>query len=1166
MLRVRLSNPLTSGQNRERRKLPSSVFGLPTFPYLCAVENLQRLLELYRDDARTQTIVKAVTDVSTPPRLHLSGMVGAQVCFVLTGTYLSNPNHILLIANSKEEAAFYQNNIANLFEKKTIHFFPDSFKRPMYFESLNNGNVLQRTETINKITSSNSQGEIIITYPEALFEKVVAPAELKKSRIEIKMKESVEPDTLIEILVEYGFQRVDFVYEPGQFSIRGGIFDIFSYGNEWPYRVELFDDEVESIRTFNPATQLSIQKIARVSIVPNINTRFEQSQKVSFFKVIPENSLIFVQNLQVLSDKLQITFDKAEEFAATISVTDESELAEMMRDRAFMLPAKIVESIEPFPILNFGNDKNVIEFQQELKYNTKPQPSFNKNFKLLIEDLQKNAKDKVINYIFTHNPKQIERFYAIFEDLNAQVQFHPITKAINEGFIDYELNVACYTDHQIFERFHKYKLKKGFSKDKSLSLKLLRELHPGDFVTHIDYGVGRYSGLEKLDINGHIQESVRLVYKNNDLLYVSINSLHKIAKYVGKEGSAPRLNKLGTETWKTLKNKTKRKVKDIASELIKLYAQRKAAKGFAFKEDGYLQNELEASFIYEDTPDQLKATNDVKEDMQKEHPMDRLICGDVGFGKTEVAIRAAFKAIVSGKQVAILVPTTILALQHYHTFKDRLENFGVTVDYINRFRTTAERKAVFEKLKSGEIDLVIGTHGLLNKDIGFKDLGLLVVDEEQKFGVAAKEKLRNLKVNVDTLTLTATPIPRTLQFSLMAARDLSVINTAPPNRQPIHTENRIINDDVIKDSIYYEIHRGGQVFFVHNRVKSLPDMKAYISRLCPDIDIAMAHGQMDSKKLERTLLDFIERKYDVLVCTNIIETGLDIANANTIIINNAHQFGLSDLHQLRGRVGRSNRKAFCYLFSPPLSVLTSEARKRLQTLEEFSDLGSGFNIAMRDLDIRGAGSLLGGEQSGFISDIGYETYQKILDEAIQELKESKFKDIFKEDLEKERNYVRDVHIETDIEMLIPDSFISNIQERLNTYTELDSIKDEATLVAFAKKLEDRFGSLPSQVSELFDGLRLRWVCKKMGFERLTLKSKKLRCFFISNPQSPFYETDFFQNMVRFIAIHGQQRGFTFKKTTRHMILIKENVKDLKTSRKELETLLEDVDAESKVTT
>ena len=1124
------------------------------------MENLQRLIELYRDDERTHKIVEAL-NVSTPARLQLSGMVGAQVSFVLSGTYLANPGHSILIANTKEEAAFYQNNIANLFEKKTIHFFPDSFKRPMYFEVLNNSNVLQRTETINKIISSRTTGEIVVTYPEALFEKVVAPTELKKTRIEIKMKESVDPDTLIGLLVEYGFQRTDFVYEPGQFSIRGGIFDIFSYGNEWPYRVELFDDEVESIRTFNPNTQLSVQKIAQVSIVPNINTRFDQSQKVSFFKVFPEDTCIFVQNLEVLTDKLQLCFNKAEEFANTISATDESELAELLRDRAFMLPDNVVGDIEPFNLINFGNNQDVIKFEQTLKYDTKPQPSFNKNFKLLIENLKENTGGKVDNYIFTDNPKQIERFYAIFEDMGANVQFHPINKAIHEGFIDYQLKIACYTDHQIFERFHKYKLKRGFSKDKSLNIKLLRELRPGDFVTHIDYGVGRYSGLEKLDINGHIQESVRLVYKNNDLLYVSINSLHKIAKYVGKEGSAPRLNKLGTDTWKTLKNKTKKKVKDIAAELIKLYAQRKAAKGFAFEKDGYLQNELEASFMYEDTPDQFKATNDVKEDMQKAIPMDRLICGDVGFGKTEVAIRATFKAVISGKQVAILVPTTILALQHFHTFKDRLENFGVTVDYINRFRTTAERKAIFEKLKEGSIDVVIGTHGILNKQIGFKDLGLLVIDEEQKFGVAAKEKLRNLKVNVDTLTLTATPIPRTLQFSLMAARDLSVINTPPPNRQPIHTENRVISDEVIRDSIYYEIHRGGQVFFVHNRVKTLADMKAYICRLCPDIDVAMAHGQMDSKDLEKTLLNFIERKYDVLVCTNIIETGLDIANANTIIINNAHQFGMSDLHQLRGRVGRSNRKAFCYLFSPPLSVLTSEARKRLQTLEEFSDLGSGFNIAMRDLDIRGAGSLLGGEQSGFISDIGYETYQKILDEAIQELKESKFKDLFKEDLEKERKYVRDVHIETDIEMLIPDDYISNIQERLNIYTELDSIETEEKLSAFARQMQDRFGTLPKQLTELFDGLRLRWVCKLLGFERLTLKSNTLRCFFIANPQSPFYETPFFQSMVRFIGMHGQDRGFKFKKTARHMILIKENVKDLTSSRKELQALLEDVEAD-----
>lgn len=1120
------------------------------------VENLQRLLRLYRDDIRIQQIVEAL-EQNSPSRLLLRGMIGAQESFVLSGTFLAQPRPYLFIASDKEEAAYLQNNLTDLFDKKPIRFFPDSFKRPMYFEELNNGNVLQRTETINKITSSSSSGEIIVTYPEALFEKVVSPKVLEKNRIEIVMNETLDVDFLIEMLIEYGFERVEFVFEPGQFSIRGGIIDIFSYGNEWPYRVELFDEEVESIRTFDPTTQLSKRKISKVSIIPNINTRFSKEQKVSIFSVLSKETVLWIKDLEIFLDKLQMCFDKAEAFAQSISAVDESELAEVFRERAFILPGEVVEDIEQLSILSMSKHK-ALTFDKEIIFNNKPQPSFNKNFELLINNLHSNEKEGIENYIFTDNPKQIERFYAIFEDLDAQVQFHPINKAISQGFIDHDLKIACYTDHQIFERFHKYRLKRGFTKDLAINLRMLRELTPGDFVTHIDHGVGRYSGLEKIDINGHVQESVRLIYLNNDILYVSINSLHKISKYVGKEGTAPKLNKLGSDAWNSLKRKTKRKVKDIAQELIKLYAKRKAAKGHAFPEDGYMQNELEASFIYEDTPDQLKATNDVKADMLKPYPMDRLICGDVGFGKTEVAIRAAFKAVADGTQVAILVPTTILALQHFKTFGERLEEFGVTVDYLNRFRTTKEKRLIFENLKAGKIDIIIGTHGLLNKEVGFKNLGLLVIDEEQKFGVAAKERLRSLKVNVDTLTLTATPIPRTLQFSLMAARDLSVINTPPPNRQPIHTETRILNNDLIKDAIYYEINRGGQVFFVHNRVKSLADITAMIRRLCPDVDIASAHGQMESKMLEKTLIGFIDKQFDVLVCTNIIETGLDIPNANTIIINNAHQFGMSDLHQLRGRVGRSNRKAFCYLFSPPLSVLTSDARKRLKTLEEFSDLGSGFNIAMRDLDIRGAGNLLGGEQSGFIANIGYETYQKILEEAIQELKETEFKDLFKEELEKERKFVRDVQVDTDVEMLIPDDYINNIQERLNLYTELDQIETEEKLEAFAEKMKDRFGPIPPEVNELFEGVKLRWVCKILGFERLILKNDKLRCYFIGNPQSPFFETDLFQNMIQYIATHGKEKGLSFKKSIQHFFLVKNDVGTLQAVGKVLEDLKESV--------
>lgn len=1120
------------------------------------MEILNKLLNTYKEDSRVKEVEQLLNNPVKPARLQLAGLVGGQEAFVLAGLYRANPRPMLIIAADKEEAAYMENDLTSIFEEKQALFFPDSFKRPAFFEELNNSNVLQRTETINKLMGSKAAGELVVTYPEALFEKVVMPSVLEETRIDLQKGETADIDSIIEVLIEYGFQRTEFVVEPGQFSIRGAIVDIFSYGNEWPYRIELFDEEVESIRLFDPATQLSKRSIAKVAIVPNINTKFSQEQKVPLIDILAENTIICIRDVQLLIDRLQHCFEQAAVFARQISSLDESELAAVFRDRAFIRPAEIMEQLESFPLLHLGTGKQPLPFDKIIAFSGKPQPVFNKNFNLLIENLQGNDKDGLQNYICTDNPKQIERFYAIFEDLGAQVHFQPVLRAIHQGFVDADNKIAYYTDHQIFERFHRYKLKHGYTKDQALNMRLVRELKPGDFVTHIDHGVGRYSGLEKININGHIQESVRLIYKNNDILYVSINSLHKIARYTGKEGTAPALSKLGSDAWKRLKAKTKKKVKDIAGELIKLYAKRKASQGFAFPPDGYMQNELEASFFYEDTPDQEKATTDVKGDMTAPWPMDRLICGDVGFGKTEIAIRAAFKAIVGGKQVAVLVPTTILALQHFQTFKDRLQDFPVEIDYVNRFKSAAEKKEIFKKLGEGKLDLVIGTHALLNKSVQFKDLGLLIIDEEQKFGVTAKEKLRNLKVNVDTLTLTATPIPRTLQFSLMSARDLTIIRTPPPNRLPIHTEVRVFNDDLIKDAIYYEINRGGQVFFVHNRVKNLPEITTMVRKLCPDVHVAAAHGKMDPAELEKTLLDFIEKRYDVLISTNIIETGLDIPNANTIIINNAHQFGMSDLHQLRGRVGRSNKQAFCYLFSPPMSVLTSDARKRLKTLEEHSDLGSGFDIAMRDLDIRGAGNLLGAEQSGFISEIGYETYQKILEEAVQELKESDFKDIFKEELDKRREYVRDVQIESDTEMLIPDQYVSNIQERLNLYTELDNIDTEEDIQAFEKRLIDRFGKLPAEVSELFEGLRLRWVCKKMGVERVILKGNKLRAYFLSNPQSPFYETALFNQLLQFVVTKGGQHGFSFKKSNKYFFLVKESVPTLSKAREHLAFILD----------
>ena len=1121
-------------------------------------KNLANLIEKFQQAAPLRRLHQAL-ESGEPRPLLLSGFKGAQGAFYLAAYYATRPRTHLFIASTKEDAAYVQNTLSGLIPKGAARFFPDSFKRPLFFEKLNTAHVLERTEVVNALTARPTP-QVVVTYPEGLFEKVVAPDLLAKNRIEIRRGEPVDLDFLIEMLGEYGFRREEFVYEPGQFAVRGGIVDVFSYGNEYPYRLEFFDEEVESIRTFDPLTQLSIRNIAFLSIVPNQNTRFEGGDKVSLLEALPEDSLVWVADLGMLLDRLLDCFDKAREFAPQASLHENPELEKIFRDQAFLAPKALMEHLERFPLLLLSPPGEHLNPAEELSFPGLPQPSFNKNFTLLIEHLQSNQRQGLDNYLFTDNPKQVDRFEAVFRDLDAQVQFHPVLHAIHEGFVDPEAGVACYTDHQIFQRFHKYRLRQGFTKDKALNLRLLRDLQPGDYVVHIDHGIGRYSGLEKIEINGHVQESVRLFYKNKDVLYVSINSLHKISKYVGKDGTAPKLSKLGSDAWARLKRKTKKKVKDIAGELIQLYARRKASPGFAFPPDCYLQNELEASFLYEDTPDQLKATQDVKEDMCKPCPMDRLVCGDVGFGKTEVAVRAAFKAVVGGKQVAVLVPTTILALQHYQTFRERLEPFGVKVEFVNRFKTAAQKRSIFEQLEAGRIEIIIGTHALLGNKVKFKDLGLLIIDEEQKFGVAAKEKLRSLKVNVDTLTLTATPIPRTLQFSLMAARDLSIIRTPPPNRQPIHTEVRVFNEEVVRDAIYFEVHRGGQVFFVHNRVKTLPQVVAMLRRLCPDVDIAMAHGQMDNRELERTLIKFIEGEYDVLVSTNIVENGLDIPNANTIIIHDAHQFGLSDLHQLRGRVGRSNKKAFCYLFSPPKSVLTPEARKRLQTIEEFSELGSGFEIAMRDLDIRGAGNLLGAEQSGFIAEIGYETFQKILEEAIQELKENEFKELFAEELEKRSDFVREVQIDTDAEMLIPDEYVSSTQERLRLYTDLDKIEDETTLKKFGEQLRDRFGPLPPQVEELFEGLRLRWEARALGFERIILKGGKLRCYFVENPQSPYYESRTFQQVFQLIGAKGKQWGLHLKKSPRHLLLIKEGVGGLREARHLLQGLLEEVNA------
>jgi transcription-repair coupling factor (superfamily II helicase) len=1116
--------------------------------------NLEVLMNGYINDPRCSQIADKIL-LPSPQRIHLSGLAGSASQFLIAAVFnqekTAHLNHLIIVRDA-EEAAYYHNTLENLTKALDIFYFPSSFKNKKNYRLLNSSHVMLRTEALTKLSAGGNK-KIIVTHPEALFEKVVLSKTLAANILSIKQGDIIDVNGILEKFVTQGFERTDFVYEPGQFAVRGGILDIYSFGNEKPYRIELFGNEVDSIRIFDPENQLSERKLLQVSIIPNVETQFETGEKVSLLEFLPENTVVWTEDWDYVKEKIE---QQEEDLTVYLQVVadnpqqknnsnDDGEINEKTDagENDFVKAAVVEEQIKLRHIIEIGKRSYFKNSDQlDIHYSIKPQPSFNRQFDLLIKNL-KEFEDKKFNlFLFADNPKQLERLHIIFTDLKADLQITPVPTSIFEGFIDEDLKVVCYTDHQIFQRYHKYKVKQAFSKNKALTLKTLRELQPGDYVTHIDHGVGVYSGLQKIEANGKIQEAVRIQYKDGDLLYVNISSLHKIGKYSGKEGSVPKMNKLGSDVWNKLKEKTKKQVKDIATDLIKLYAQRKSQEGYAFSPDNYMQTELEASFIYEDTPDQAKATEDVKKDMEKPSPMDRLVCGDVGFGKTEIAIRAAFKACCDGKQAAILVPTTILAYQHYKTFGDRLKDFPVTVDFINRFKTTKEKKETLQRVAEGKVDIIIGTHSILGKDIKFKDLGIMIIDEEQKFGVAAKEKLKQLRITVDSLTLTATPIPRTLQFSLMGARDLSIINTPPPNRQPIQTEVQMFNEDAIRDIIYYETERGGQVFFIHNRVNGLAEMTGHIQGLCPDLSIAYAHGQMDGDQLEDTILDFMDKKYDVLVCTNIVESGVDIPNVNTIIINNAHQFGLSDLHQLRGRVGRSNKKAFCYLFAPPMSTLPADSRKRLQTLEQYSDLGSGFQIAMRDLDIRGAGNLLGGEQSGFIAEIGFEMYQKILDEAIRELKRSEFKDLFKEEIQQQDDFVKDCSIDTDLEILIPDSYVESITERLSLYSRLDNCDNEQELQEFHVEMTDRFGPIPPQVEDLFTTVRCRKIAVEMGFEKMLLKDETMKGFFVSNPDSPYFQSDVFNGLLQFLQ-SGTNKA-RLKQVGKNGILIVDNVKTM----------------------
>lgn len=1091
----------------------------------------------------------AVLESTFPARQksQMTGLVGSSLSFVANSLFKKSELPFLILFSNKEEAAYYLNDLEQLINTEDVLFYPSSYRRPYQIEETDNANVLLRAEVLNRI-NSRKKPAIIVSYAEAIFEKVVTRKELEKNTLKLSVEDKLSIDFINETLFEYNFKRVDFVTEPGEFSVRGGIIDVFSFSNDNPYRIEFFGNEIDSIRSFDVETQLSIEKLKKISIIPNVENKLLQENRESFLDYINEKTVLVIQNTELLGQQLDKLFDKANEAFEKLS----KDIQHAPPEELFLNQKQFLKRALDFSVIELQTNP-VFKTDKKVEFHIQPQPSFNKQFDLLLNNLSENHFNGYKNYLCCSNENQASRFHDIFEDIDeanhesVRKQYKTMVLPLFEGFIDEENQIACYTDHQIFERYHKFSIKNGYSKKQTITLKELTSLSVGDYVTHIDHGIGKFGGLQKIQVEGKTQEAIKLVYADNDIVYVSIHSLHKISKYNGKDGAPPKIYKLGSNAWKTLKQKTKARVKHIAFNLIQLYAKRRLDKGFQFSPDSYLQKELESSFIYEDTPDQITATADVKADMENERPMDRLVCGDVGFGKTEVAIRAAFKAVDNGKQVAVLVPTTILAYQHFRTFSERLKDMPVTVSYVNRFRTAKQKSDTLQKLQEGKVDILIGTHQLVNKNVVFKDLGLLIIDEEQKFGVNVKDKLKTIATNVDTLTLTATPIPRTLQFSLMAARDLSVITTPPPNRYPIETHVIRFNEEAIRDAISYEIQRGGQVFFINNRIENIKEVAGMIQRLVPGAKVGIGHGQMDGKKLEELMLAFMEGEFDVLVATTIIESGLDVPNANTIFINNANNFGLSDLHQMRGRVGRSNKKAFCYFITPPYSMMTGEAQKRITALEQFSELGSGFNIAMKDLEIRGAGDLLGGEQSGFINEIGFDTYQKIMNEAIDELKENEFKELYQEENDIEtKEFVKDIQIDTDFELLFPDEYINNITERLNLYNELSQIKDEATLQQFEQKLIDRFGALPKPAIALLNSVRIKWKATAMGIERLMMKQGKMVGYFIGDQQSDFYQSNRFMKVLQFAQRNGNVCKIKEKETKNglRLLLTFDNVKSV----------------------
>lgn len=1072
--------------------------------------NYSQILNLYLKDQailNTATQIKELSDA----KFQIKALIGSLTAFVVGSLHRLSGQNSLIILPDREDALYLVNDLELLFPDQHVLLYPASSKRPYHIETIDNANVLQRAEVLS-LYNQVAVGELlIVSYPEALYEKVIDRKSLVTNTLHLRKGDKLGMDFILEVLREYQYEKADFVTQPGQFAIRGGLMDIFTYSFEQPYRLDFFDDEIENIRIFDPNNQLTIKESKQLTIIPNINLHISDNQRISFIEYIAPQTRIYIKDIVQAGLELQKLYDKASLQYQKMYESSSGNTIQLKPEELFYRESDFYREMTASGVIELTNTPHFTPVHS-LSFSTKSQPTFNKQFQLLTDHLLANKKEGLPTAICFENEKQRSRLQEIIHQLNPDVSFHSLLHTIHQGFIDTEKNIALYTDHQIFDRYHRYKVKSDSITGKGFTLRELLQLQPGDYVTHMTHGVGRFGGLEKIKVGENEQEAAKIIFSEDGVIYVNVNALHKISKFVSRDGTPPKLNKLGSGEWVKTKTKVKKRVKELAFDLVNLYAQRKALKGFTFSGDDYLQYELEASFMYEETPDQMKAIEDVKGDMENPAPMDRLVCGDVGFGKTEVAIRAAFKAAANGKQVVILVPTTILAMQHYNTFRDRYDKFPVTVEYINRLKSAKDQKETLQNLAEGKVDIIIGTHRLLSKDVQFKNLGLIIIDEEHKFGVGHKEKLKLLKTNVDTLTLTATPIPRTLQFSLLGIRDMSLITTPPPNRQPVETIITTFDLEKIRDAVSYELRRGGQVFFIHNRIKDLEEIGAMIKKVVPDARIGVAHGQMDAEAMESALVKFVEKETDVLVSTTIVESGLDIPNANTILINQAHSYGLSDLHQMRGRVGRSNRKAFCYLISPSLLLLSTDARKRLQALEQFSDLGSGFQIAMRDLDIRGAGDILGKEQSGFIADVGYETYQKILEEAIHELKQAEGLEIREDELNSQ-----DVNIDIEENITIPDDYVPNVAERLNFYKRLSEAENEAELITISRELIDRFGVLPVSVFNLMDTIRLRTYAQKLGFEKVIVKNGTMRINFLSNTESDYYKSEKFQAVLNYVT-------------------------------------------------